>query len=156
VSPRRSSGFTLIEVLVALVIVVLAMSAALAALVAAADSTARLRDKSLAAWIALNQISTVRLTLSAPREGQSGEDIDYAGRKWHWRQEVEKTEIPGLLRITVRVRQQPAAGPKTVDDAKADWLATAVGFRGDALSAASGEVPDWRGQGLVPAPGGAR
>ena len=30
-----------------------------------------------------------------------------------------------------------------------DGLATAVGFRGDAVSAASGEIPDWRGQGLA-------
>jgi len=156
VSRRACGGFTLIEVLVALVIVVLAMSAALAALVAAADSTARLRDQSLAAWIALNRISTVRLTLAPPPEGASSADVDYAGRAWRWRQQVEKTEIPGLLRITVRVRQLPADGSKPVDDAKADWLGTAVGFRGDALSAASGELPDWRGQPLVRTPGGTR
>jgi general secretion pathway protein I len=146
---RRAStrGFTLIEVLVALVIVALGMSAVLAALASAADSTGRLRDKSLAEWIALNQLSLVRLNLSAPREGSSAEDVDYAGRKWRWHSLIEKTEIPGLLRITVKVRQGG-------DDAAADWLASAVGFRGDAISAASGEIPDWRGQGLGGGPAG--
>jgi general secretion pathway protein I len=153
VSRRGARGFTLIEVLVALVIVAFGMGAVLAALTSAADSTARLRDKSLGEWIALNEVSNVRLTLSAPKEGQSGEDVDYAGRKWHWRQQVEKTDVPGLLRITVDVRLASADGQKSVDESKADWVATAVGFRGDALSAASGEMPDWRGQALERAAG---
>jgi general secretion pathway protein I len=147
-------GFTLIEVLVALVIVALGMSAVLAALASAADSTGRLRDKSLAEWIALNQLSLVRLNLSAPREGSSAEDVDYAGRKWRWHSLIEKTEIPGLLRITMKVRLVPADARQGGDDAAADWLASAVGFRGDAISAASGEIPDWRGQGLGGGPAG--
>lgn len=153
---RRAGGFTLVEVLVALVVVALGMGAVLTALTSAADATGRLRDVTQAEWIALNQVSLVRLNLSAPREGRSEEDIDYASRKWRWRSEVEKTEIPGLLRITVRVRQLPAeARSGDADDPDADWLASAVGFRGDALSAASGEIPDWRGQGFAGAgPGG--
>jgi general secretion pathway protein I len=152
--PAVGKGFTLIEVLVALVIVALGMSAVLAALASAADATARLRDKSLAEWIALNQLAEVRLTLNMPKDGGSEADIDYAGRKWHWRQNVEKTEVPGLLRITVDVRQAPAANQKNEDASRVDWLATAVGFRGDAVSASSGEIPDWRGQAL-PSTGGA-
>lgn len=152
----RARGFTLVEVLVALVVVALGMGAVLAALTSAADSTGRLRDVTQAEWIALNQVTLVRLNLSAPRDGRSEDDIDYAGRRWRWRSDVEKTEIPGLLRITVRVRQL-AAGARAGagDDRNADWLASAVGFRGDALSASSGEIPDWRGQGFAGAgPGG--
>ncbi|MFO1402332.1 MAG: type II secretion system minor pseudopilin GspI [Steroidobacteraceae bacterium] len=151
---RGARGFTLVEVLVALVVVALGMSAVLAALASAADSAGRLRDLTQAEWIALNQVSLVRLNLSAPREGRSEEDIDYAGRRWRWLSEVGTTEIPGLMRITVRVRELPA-DPRAPpgEDATADWLATAVGFRGDAVSAASGEIPDWRGQGFA-GPGG--
>ena len=150
-SRRAAHGFTLVEVLVALMVVALGMSAVLASLVSAADSAARLRDVTQAQWIALNQVALVRLNLSAPREGRSEEDVDYANRRWRWRSEVEKTEIPGLLRITVRVRELDAAQFAAPDgeEASLDWLATAVGFRGDAVSAASGEIPDWRGQGLA-------
>ena len=150
-SRRAAHGFTLVEVLVALMVVALGMSAVLAALVSAADTAARLRDATQAEWIALNQVALVRLNLSAPREGRSEEDVDYANRRWRWHSEVEKTEIPGLLRITVRVRQldtQQRPAPEG-EEASLDWIATAVGFRGDALSAASGEIPDWRGQGLA-------
>jgi hypothetical protein len=64
--------------------------------------------------------------------------------------------VPGLLRITVDVREVLADAQQNVDESKADWLATAVGFRGDALSAASGEMPDWRGQALERVGGGAK
>jgi general secretion pathway protein I len=148
-SGRAARGFTLVEVLVALVVVALGMSAVLAALTAAADATGRLREQTLAEWIALNQIAQTRLDLTAPRTGRSEDDVDYAGRKWRWRMEVEQTEIPGLLRLTVRVRAAPTDGRQAGDDTNVDWLGTAVGFRGDALSAASGEIPDWRGQGFA-------
>lgn len=145
---RRPRGFTLVEVLVALVVVALGMGAVLATLSSAADSAGRLRELTQAQWIALNQVSLVRLALSAPRQGRSEQEIDYAGHRWHWRSEVEQTDIPGLLRITVRVRQLPTDGAPGGEAAdRLDWLATAVGFRGDAISAASGEIPDWRGQG---------
>ena len=151
---RGARGFTLIEVLVALVVVALGMSAVLAALGTAADSAGRLRDVTQAEWIALNQVALVRLNLSAPREGRSEEDIDYASRRWRWRSEIEPTEIPGMLRITVRVRMLPTDSRVAPgDDASADWLASAVGFRGDAISAASGEIPDWRGQAFAGAAG---
>ena len=147
----RAHGFTLIEVLVALIIVAFGMGAVLATLAAAADSTARLREKSLAEWIALNQVSTVRLALDVPQTGDTTQDIEYAGRQWHWRQHVEKTNVPGLLRINVDVRAAPEEGARKVDDAKADWLASAAGFRGDAIAAATGQSVDWTGQSLQPA-----
>ncbi|MCC7461471.1 MAG: type II secretion system minor pseudopilin GspI [Gammaproteobacteria bacterium] len=150
-NPRGARGFTLVEVLVALVVVALGMSAVLAALVTAADSAGRLRDVTQAEWIALNQVALTRLNLSAPREGHSEADIEYANRSWRWRADVEPTEIPGLLRISVRVRLR-SVGERAAPDGDAaglDWLATAVGFRGDAVSAASGEIPDWRGRELT-------
>lgn len=140
-------GFTLVEVLVALVIVAFGMGAVLAALSSAADSTARLREKTLAEWIGFNQISTVRLALTAPAAGSSSGEVEFAGGNWRWRQTIEESEVPGMRRITVRVRRigETAAGSNSADDAQADWLATTVGFRGDAVNAASGELPDWNG-----------
>jgi general secretion pathway protein I len=144
----RSRGFTLIEVLVALVIVAFGMGAVLSALTSAADSALRLREKTLGEWIALNQIATARLALSLPKEGSSEGDVEFANQKWHWRQQVVGTDIPGLLRLTVDVRRAPAANAPKVDDSKVDWLASAVGFRGDAMSVSSGALPSWAGTGI--------
>jgi general secretion pathway protein I len=152
---RASRGFTLIEVLVALVIVAFGMGAALKALTSAADSTARLREKTFAAWIALNQLATERLGTGTQKTGNREAEVDYAGSRWHWQQIVEDMEVPGLKRITVRVRHSNQKGKIDADSDQSssstttsksqdeDWLATVVGFRGDSLEYPQSELTGW-------------
>ncbi|HXW73545.1 MAG TPA: type II secretion system minor pseudopilin GspI [Steroidobacteraceae bacterium] len=138
---RRRAGFTLIEVLVALAIVAIGMAAVLGALTSSADTIAYLRDKTFAQWVALNQIATVRLSGQVPAVGNSDGDIDFAGRSWHWRQEVTATQVPGAVRIDVMVRPKDVKG----DDDKG-WFTTVSGIQGDAVGAANGYQPDWGSQ----------
>ena len=151
---RAQWGFTLIEVLVALVIVAFGMGAALKALTSAADSTARLREKTFAAWIALNQLATERLGTGAQKSSNREAEVDYAGSRWHWQQTTEDMEVPGLKRITVRVRHSNQKGKIDADSAQSssteaskpqdeEWLATVVGFRGDSLEYPQSELSGW-------------
>ena len=81
------SGFTLVEVLVALVIVAFGMGAVLAALSNAAANTATLREKNSAQWIALNLIADQRLSLQQPSMGTVEGDVkNFANGDWHWQQ----------------------------------------------------------------------
>ena len=141
-------GFTLIEVLVALAIVAVGVAAVLGALTSSANTVIYLRDKTFAQWVGLNQIATIRLSGQLQQPGNSDGDTDFAGRKWHWRQEVISTEVPGVVRIDVNVR--PA-------DIKADedngWFTTVSGVQGDAVGTPNGYLPDWGSQtlpGIVP------
>ena len=150
---RHSRGFTLIEVLVALVIVALGMSAVLSALTSAADNTGRLREKSFAEWVGLNQLANARLAAAQPSRGKSEGDVDFAGGRWHWVQQVTKIEIPGVQRIEIQVRRLPgaakeesgekaaasaSAGDNVPDKGPPDWLATVTGFRGDQIGSPQG------------------
>jgi general secretion pathway protein I len=144
----RGRGFTLIEVLVALMIVALGMGAVLSALSSAADSTIRLREKTFATWVGLNQLAATRLKQTFPSKGKTEGDVDLANSRWHWQQEVEVMQIPGLRRITIQVRyadtasdRGPATG-KAMSD-RSDWLATVSGFRGDAISPPQGTLQGW-------------
>lgn len=145
----RTRGFTLVEVLVALVIVAFGMGALMATLTSAADSVGHLRDKSFAEWIALNRISELRLRASPPSEGKTNGIIEYAGARWRWSQEVEKASLGNMYRIDVSV----ARADGNADKAQAQ-LALASGFFGASLIAGDGKTPDWSGQSFVAAAAG--
>lgn len=140
----RARGFTLIEVLVALVIVAVGMAALLGTLTSAADSSIYLRDKTFAEWIALNRISELRLAAKRPSKGKTSGEIDYAGRKWRYEQEVVETDVPGVLRIDVRVADA-ATRAGANGSSKNDWTVTASGVTGDAVAPPNGTDPDWNG-----------
>jgi general secretion pathway protein I len=165
---NAARGFTLIEVLVALVIVAFGMGAVLAALSGSANNLAALREKTLAQWIALNRIADVRLNLQPPQIGTSEGDVkNFANGNWHWQQIVTNVqEIPGLVQVTVKVRRtsinaSSSGGSTTTGGSGSsrsttqdpDWITTVIGFRGTTLAAASGEVPDWSGASSVTASG---
>src|SRR5690606_11789375 len=61
VKRRRQRGFTLLEVMVAMAIVSIGLIAVFNAIIQMAHSTSTLRERALADWIAMNQISEIRL-----------------------------------------------------------------------------------------------
>ena len=136
----RSAGFTLIEVLVALIIVAFGMGALLATLSSAADSAGTLRDKSFAQWIAMNRITELRLRGGALVVGKTSGDVEFAGQTWRWFQEVLDPGIAGMLRIDVSVVR---ANSVTAKNKAPPALALATGFIGTAVSASFGNYPDW-------------
>ena len=122
-------GFTLIEVLVALAIVVIGMAAVLGAVSSSADTASYMRDKTLAEWIALNQVATTRLQQQPPTKGSTDGELDYAGRHWRWHQDVNDGEFPGILRIDVTVQEADTAQGKD-----APWIGSASAAIGDAVA----------------------
>ena len=135
--PHVGGGFTLIEVLVALVIVAVGMSVLMGAVTSSARTVAYMQDKTFAEWVALNQIATMRTSIKAPGQvpavGKTNGDVDFANRKWHWLQEVVASQVPGIMRIDVKVRPKDE-GPSSDDDNK-NWYVTVSGIVGNALGA---------------------
>ncbi|MGI9245571.1 MAG: type II secretion system minor pseudopilin GspI, partial [Steroidobacteraceae bacterium] len=87
----RADGFTLIEVLAALVIVALGMLGAIQAVNQAARNGTYLRDKTLAHWIGMNVVTERRLEQSPPDVAESVGEVDYAGQRWRWAIKVTQT-----------------------------------------------------------------
>lgn len=135
----RSRGFTLIEVLAALVIVALGMLAAIQAVNQTARNGTYLRDKTLAHWIGMNVITEARLQPTPPDVAESTGQVDFAGAKWQWTMKVTQTGVQTLRRMDVSVRLASA-------DEKSS-LTTVSGFYGTAIGAAGGRSLSWLGSG---------
>lgn len=104
---RRDCGFTLVEVMVALLIVSVAISALLFQMMSNIDNTAYLRDKTIAHWVALNQLELVYLENQKTNQlidrERSGRE-DMAGREWFWRIKPVQSLADGFVQLKVSVR----------------------------------------------------
>jgi general secretion pathway protein I len=133
---RESRGFTLVEVLVALVVVALGLTALMVAVNGTARTSGMLRDKSLAQWIALNRLSEVRLNVTKFGQNTDTGELEFGGRKWHYDTRYFDTSMATMKRVVVRVYQGDAK-------AKGNPLAQAVGFLGASLSVPGSTIADW-------------
>lgn len=117
----RSHGFTLIEVLVALVVATLALAAVLAAVSQMADTGLTLRERTYASWIGQNKITELRLANVIPEVSESNGEIEYAGQEWAWSANISETGIENLFRVDVDV-SRPGSD---------DIIRSVIGFIGE-------------------------
>jgi general secretion pathway protein I len=102
-------GFTLIEVLVALVLVAVALAAGLKAAGALTGNAERL-DAVLAAQLcAENQLAELRLTQQFPGTGESEFRCEQLGRTYQGRQIVTGTPNPNFRRVDAIVSDADGA-----------------------------------------------
>lgn len=53
-----------------------------------------LQNKTIAQWVALNQITELRVSKQFPAVGQAKGDAEMAGRTWYWQQETKAAPFP--------------------------------------------------------------
>lgn len=134
-------GFTLIEVLAALVIVALGMIAAIQAVTQSARNGVYLRDKTLAHWIGMNVLTERRLQSAPPDVAESTGRVEFAGEQWQWSMKVTQTQVTSLRRMDISVRRAEAPEESS--------LAIVSGFYGTAIGGAGGggAPMQWSGAG---------
>jgi len=133
---RRSDGFTLIEVLVALIIVGLGMLAVIRAVTQTVNNTDYLRQKTIAHWVAMNKLTEVRLATSPPSNDESNGDVDMAGITWHWRMKV--SDVDSLTGATTLKRMDISVAPK--DAGEKASIDTVTGFYGTGVTQGGSNV----------------
>jgi general secretion pathway protein I len=100
---QAANGFTLVEVLVALLIVALALAAAFRVAGAASLNTDAYRDRLLARWVAANVLETARLEPMLPAPGETSGEDEQAGQHFVWRRKVSLTPNPRFRRLDIEV-----------------------------------------------------
>jgi general secretion pathway protein I len=100
---RSTRGFTLLEVMVALLIVAIALLAGASAMSQSIKEAQMMRDRTYASWIAQNRITELRLAPATPDVGATNGEVQYANTDWKWRAVVSDTGVDDLYRIDVSV-----------------------------------------------------
>lgn len=100
-------AFTLIEVLIALTIMAIAMTAILGLLTNIIPHYHHLREKNIATWVALNVADRLQLSLLDPTT-QTGEETQL-GTAWIWVVNFKKTPNSKIREFTVNVGTQSQA-----------------------------------------------
>jgi len=100
---RDNRGFTLVEVMVALVIVAVALPAFLTLVMAQLDGTAAIRDRTMAYWVAENEMTKLQLRERLLQDyrvpDRDAGEVNMAGMEWRWELETEETEVPGFRQL---------------------------------------------------------
>lgn len=98
----RATGFTLIEVLVALFVVATALAALGFAGAQALGNQSDLEERTLALWAADNQLAEARLQRSF-QPGTSSGSVRIGNRDWRWRRQIQLAPGGQLWRIDVTI-----------------------------------------------------
>ena len=101
--PRADRGFTLLEVLIALVVLGVTLTALIHAASVSTRDFAGMRERTFAGWIATNVLTEIRLKEANPAAGRRDGHVRYAGRDWEWTLDVQPTAEEGINRLDVQV-----------------------------------------------------
>jgi general secretion pathway protein I len=96
-------GFTLLEVLVALAIIAISLGAVLSTSGSQASSASYLKEKTIAHWVAMNEMTELQIKKSITETGTKEGSSEMAGVEWYWSRKVTKTIYDGVFEIELYV-----------------------------------------------------
>ena len=100
----NQTGFTLVEILVSLAILSIILGALVQSAGVATSNAGRMRDRTIAEWVATNRLAELRLSPSFPETGSKSGEEEMLGKPWYWKTIVQKVEDDDLRRVDVEVR----------------------------------------------------
>ena len=100
---RRKCGFTLIEVMIALLVITLGMGAVIVTTGESGWKSSYLRESTIASWVAYNEIAMYRAKRTwSDATSRSGES-EMANAQWNWQMKISATDDPLIRRVDVEV-----------------------------------------------------
>ena len=136
---QNSQGFTLVEVLVALLVVAVGLGAVFLSLNQHIYNATYLREKTIASWVAENRLANVRLAGSVPEVDETSGEEEMGETRWRWTQKVTETGVANLRRIDISVANDMypeislitlsgfMGAPVPISDADSSWAGAPSG-----------------------------
>ncbi len=118
----RQHGFTLIEVLVAMTIIAVGVSALVASAGASAWRADYLREREFGRWVASNALTELQVLPAWPSVGTTNKEVQMGQFQWFVRTRTQAVADPDLRRVDVQVR---------LDKDAENYVYTVTGFVGN-------------------------
>jgi len=96
-------GFTLLEVLIALTIISLALGALISTSGSQAGSAGYLKQKTVAHWVAMNEITQLQIEQAFPGKGDTKGSTEMAGTEWYWTRTIKETEDEDSRQVELKI-----------------------------------------------------
>ena len=100
----KARGFTLLEVMIALMVVVLGMGAVITVTGESGWKSSHLRHSTIANWVAYNEIAMFRAKRTWPNNKQRSGETEMANADWEWTMSFIETPNTSVLEVLVEVR----------------------------------------------------
>lgn len=111
-SMRNKSGLTLIEVLIALAILSIALTAIIKVTSQNIRDTLYLQNKTIANWVGNYIISEIKIGLiKIPNDSNSAHEITMLNQTWQWQAQLRNTRVKQIKEINVAVAQGNQENP---------------------------------------------
>ncbi|VAW78699.1 hypothetical protein MNBD_GAMMA15-2313 [hydrothermal vent metagenome] len=112
---KQLRGFTLLEILVALVVVSLSLGAVIQTAGSYTKNQATLRDRVFAQWVARNELASRQISGDWPSVGQKKGEVDFPEdisdakkREWRWVMQVTQSPEADMRRLDIDVYRADA------------------------------------------------
>lgn len=99
---NKERGLTLIEVLIALAIIAIAMTAIIKSTSQNIRGTSYLQTKTIATWVAEQQLNEARIGIMKVSDEMNGKTT-MLGQTWYWRLTPAETPNKRIKKMTVKV-----------------------------------------------------
>lgn len=103
ISRRSQCGFTLLEVLIAMAVISIALTAIIKTGSSTTANTVYLKQKTFAHWVAMNRMAELQAEKNWPSVGTTSETVEMMGQEWEWIQTTTETVDPNLRRVEIAV-----------------------------------------------------
>ncbi|MCU7940979.1 MAG: type II secretion system minor pseudopilin GspI [gamma proteobacterium symbiont of Bathyaustriella thionipta] len=114
IAGNKQQGFTLIEIIIALVVIAVALGAVIATTGNSFKHAAHIKDKTLALWVAQNTIAEMTIANQWPANGTQSDNAMMAGKQWYIKRAIKVTPDSNIRRMDLSVYSDEKTQDKVV------------------------------------------
>ena len=115
-APHKSSGFTLIEILIAMVIVSVGVVSVMGAIQTNAQIASDLDRRLVASWVVSNRFAEIRheSKLNSVAAGKDTVNVEMGGYEWRVRSVIEESELDRVFNVTVEAFEKNSGDDRAI------------------------------------------